>query len=670
MCLAILAAGGPALGGDGGTESPFTLGAGARSLALGSADLIYCGPGVCAYWNPAVLSRTERYSLEAFHSGLYDADAGYQYFGLAVPTMDFGSFGMGVFRLGIDGIEKRDADNLYLGEISDSRLGLCLGYGSSLSGYDLGATVTIEQHSPGTYSATSSPGLTVSVARRFATGGRRLREVGIALVGRNLVGPSIKLDQQSITYPYSIEAGVSVDVLPLGTGDHRLVFAGRFAKVEDLSGWASMGIEYTLWDNVSLRGGIRDGDASFGAGLFYKYVGFNYAMVSRDLGNLHMFSINANLGMPVSERRMARERAREAEFNRLISRRLADSNREMVEGLFEEGKATAASGDLGGAVALFERALFIAQAAGIDTTEISRVANEAGARLKRQNAAEAYARNMGAARERLEADDYLGARYYVDLALSNDPGSDEAKALLDRVEDAVVESATREQTVLRGLAMADSLLDYGETGQALVLVRSLSRAAGSDGRVQRGLRKAEFSYWQRAAEDAFARADYGAARAAVDSAAARFKDHPWCITMMGKIDMEGRRRAGWAESDRGEAGRSAPAAPNLSPELEKEVAATYKRGQELFKQGDLSAAVAEWEKVDALAPGYLSVRDYLVEAYKFLGVELYTSNRLAQAVDVWKKAYKIAPDSTEISNYIKRTEHEISKLEEMSYERR
>ena len=66
----------------------------------------------------------------------------------------------------------------------------------------------------------------------------------------------------------------------------------------------------------------------------------------------------------------------------------------------------------------------------------------------------------------------------------------------------------------------------------------------------------------------------------------------------------------------------------------------------------------------------MSVRDYLVDAYKFLGVELYTENRLSEALDVWQKAARLAPDSTEIAGYIKRTRHEISKLEEISYERR
>jgi tetratricopeptide (TPR) repeat protein len=64
------------------------------------------------------------------------------------------------------------------------------------------------------------------------------------------------------------------------------------------------------------------------------------------------------------------------------------------------------------------------------------------------------------------------------------------------------------------------------------------------------------------------------------------------------------------------------------------------------------------------------VRDYLVEAYKFLGVELYTQDRLEDAVETWKKAADLDPDSGEIANYIRRTEAEISRLQEISYDLR
>jgi tetratricopeptide (TPR) repeat protein len=104
--------------------------------------------------------------------------------------------------------------------------------------------------------------------------------------------------------------------------------------------------------------------------------------------------------------------------------------------------------------------------------------------------------------------------------------------------------------------------------------------------------------------------------------------------------------------------------------VRKDVEGAYEEGQRLFKTGQLAQAVTEWEKVEMLAPDYQSVRTYLVNAYKYLGVELYTQNRLQDAVDIWKKAAKLAPGSAEIANYIRRTEGEMARVKELSYERR
>ncbi len=663
FCIALLACG-AAQAGAGGTESPFSLGAGARELGMGTADLVYSAPAVAVFWNPAGLAFTERYSLEAFHSGLYDSDVGYQYFGFAAPTMDFGSFGVGVFRLGVDGIDKRDAGNLHLGWISDSRLGLYLGYGRTVSGYDLGAAVTVEQHSPDVYSATSSPGVTLAAGRRFGLDGARVPEIGAVLVARNVVRPGIKLDNESVTYPYSIEGGVSVELRPTGSPDHVVMLSARLTKVEDLDLRAAFGADYSLHRNLGLRAGVRDGEVSAGFGFFYKYVGFDYAMARRDLGTMHVFSLSARFGVPVGEKRRKREESREAEFNELLSRRFAESNRRMVDGLIEEGGRLSASGDLARAVLLYEKALFIAAGAGMDTVEISRRAAGARRRLEAEEREAAYARNMNDARERFDAGDFVGARYFANLALSIDPGSGEAASLLERADAAAAKRVSRGQEIDRGLMMADSLTSYGEIDEALLVTRSLLRIAPDDPRVRLALKKAEFAHWRDAAEGGFARGDYGAAKAALDSAAVRFPDHPWVKNLGARLAAEKKRLAEAPEPE-----PTAAPARALSPEMQREVAATYKRGQDLFEKGRLAEAVSEWERVEALAPGYMSVREYLVNAYKFLGVDLYTQSKLGEAVDVWKKAARLAPDSAEIANYIKRTEHEISKLEEISYGR-
>jgi tetratricopeptide (TPR) repeat protein len=669
VLLLMITVGEVAVAGEGGTRSPFSLGAGARDLGLGGADLVHAAPSAAAYWNPAGLALAQRYSLQAFHSGLYGSEAGYQYFGFAVPTMDFGCFGVGIFRLGIGGIEVRDAHNLYLGETSDSRLGLYAAYGHGLSGYDLGLSVNVEQHSPGDYSAASSPGITLAVGRRFSPGYRRIPEVGAAVIARNVVRPSIKLDEHSVTYPYAIDGGMSVRLLPTSSRDHVLALAGKLTKVEGLDTRVAVGVEYTGYDCIGLRVGVRDGDASFGLGIFYRYVGFDYVLVKRDLGNLHLFGLTAGFGMPVSRKRELRERRREAEFDRLLKKRFAESNRATVEGLVDQGRQKESRGDLEQAAMLYEKAVFIAAGANMDTVEISGLAAGARRRLAALEREARFNRNREAAEAKFDSGDYLGARYYADLALSLVPDSPVAVDLVEKAEIAIQENISREQEIERGLLMVDSLTSYGRVGEALVAARSLTGTAGEDPRVRLALKGAEFAFWQGITEDALAAGDYPRARAALDSAASRFPDHPWSEKLAGR--MAGIQESGRPVTAGGTAvQRSEPRVEDLDPGIREEVAATYRRGQDYFEAGRLREAVAEWERVDALAPGYRSVRRYLVDAYKFLGVELYTGSRLKEAVEVWNKAARLAPESGEIANYIRRTEHEIRKLEEISYDRR
>jgi hypothetical protein len=80
-------------------------------------------------------------------------------------------------------------------------------------------------------------------------------------------------------------------------------------------------------------------------------------------------------------------------------------------------------------------------------------------------------------------------------------------------------------------------------------------------------------------------------------------------------------------------------------------------------------AIKSWERVEMLAPDYNSVRQYLVEAYKYLGVEQYGNNELEQALALWRRAAELMPGNQEILSYIRRTEAEITKIRELTYER-
>ena len=104
----------------------------------------------------------------------------------------------------------------------------------------------------------------------------------------------------------------------------------------------------------------------------------------------------------------------------------------------------------------------------------------------------------------------------------------------------------------------------------------------------------------------------------------------------------------------------------LSGKALEQVEKAYQTAKHLFEQGNLRDAISKWEEVERMAPGYKSVRDYLVNGYKFLGVELYTEGKLEQAIEVWQRAARIAPDSADIVSFIRRTQAEIARLEELS----
>ena len=661
LCFLAMAAAGVA-SNDGGTTSPFSFGAGARDLSLGGAGLASGDVTTAPFWNPSRLARAERIALSGFHSSMYESDVAYQYLGVVIPTLDLGCFGIGVFRLGIDGIEKRDAGNLLLGEIDDNRLGLNFAYGRTISGYDVGLAVTMEYHSLDNYSATSSPGLNFSIGRRFEPRLERLQHISIALNGRNLIQPRFKLDDENISYPYTAAAGISVGLVPNPRWNQLVIVSASLTKVDWVDPKLAAGIEYCLNDLLYLRGGVRDSHLSFGVGFKYRAIGFDYALVDRDLGILHMFSIATSFGQSVSRKRQIRATRREAEFNRLMSDRLLARNREMVSALVRDGQEHLSAGNLVEAGNSLNRALFLARNADVDTIPIHESALEVEKQLDQIRHLRRLGEYLDTATVRLEAGDYLAARHFASLALTEEPNSVEARELLAKANVAIDELASREDMIQEHLRAVDSLLSYGRIKQALVIVNGLKPFIADNPNIVLAIRRVILERWKAEAVTARSRGDYERAISVLDSALAVFPGHQWCLELRHEI-------TGIPEYSAETASAEESASPGpLSDQLRKEVNIAYRAAQDSFERGELSRAIELWQKVERLAPDYLSVREYLIKAYKFVGVDLYSQNRLEEALAVWRKAIKLVPDNKEIIGYINRTETEIRKMDELTYD--
>jgi tetratricopeptide (TPR) repeat protein len=562
----------------------------------------------------------------------------------------------------VDGIEEIDQAGIHQGDFTDSRLGFCVAYGRTLSRFDVGAAVSLEHHSLGDYSSTSSPGLDLSVARRLVPASTWLKQVTLALHLRNVVRPSIKLVDDAVDYPAAAEGGASFEIAG-PTTPHSLTISAAASKASGVDPAASFGAEYRYRDLVALRGGLRSGKAAFGVGLAYNALSFDYALVDRDFGSLHLFTLTTSFGTPLSVRRHRRAERREAEFNRLMSDRLTERNRALSEQLVADGTALLEQGELERALDHFDRALFLARSAGADTSKASAVWNETRQRIVRAESESRYRSALDSARARQDQADYVASRYFAGLALAERPTSAEASNLVTRADRALAQTALREEMIKGQLLAVDSLLSYGRISAALQTAEGLEQIAGDDPSVRAAVRRTRFENWRTLAADAYADQAYPQALAALDSALSLFPGHKVCLDLQSSV-----RRA---LSDRPAVSQPAVVASKpISSDLESQVKDLYESGRRAFEEGLLTEAISRWEKVELLAPGYQAVRAYLVNAYKFVGVEHYGHDRAEEAIAVWRKAALLDPDNAEIASYLRRTENEVKRLKELSYDHR
>ncbi|HKK20308.1 MAG TPA: hypothetical protein VJ983_02465, partial [candidate division Zixibacteria bacterium] len=474
----------------------------------------------------------------------------------------------------------------------------------------------------------------------------------------------MKLDQAQVHFPTEVTFGVSASLRPNPSWDQEATVFASLNKTDQVASRLSLGLEYDIMGMLSIRGGVNDQKLSVGAGLSYHACSFDYSLVERDLGTIHMFSLTSAFGAPASLRRQARAEKREREFNNLMNDRLVERNRKMIDDLVTSGKDMLNAGDLSGAQSSFDRALFLSRGINADTTALSKLASECKERLEDALMKQRYRTAIDSAQSRLAQTDYLGVRYYANLALTEQPNSEEAASLLAKANGAIQQSLSRKETISARLWQVDSLLSYGKIDQARSVVAALVEFAPNDPGVVLAGKRVSFEKLRQGAADAYSRGEYETALKQVDSALVLFAGHSYCLNLRKQIVVAMQKQK---EPSRLAVSTGAGKAKALSPELAKEVETAYETAQGLFKDGDLKQAIQYWEKVELLAPDYQSVRTYLVNAYKYVGVELYGKNELKEAIEVWKKAARLQPDNKEISDYIRRTENEISKMQELSY---
>ncbi len=645
---------------DGGSDSPFSLGAGARELSLGGAGVVVSDAATAPYWNPSNLASAQYLTAAGFYSRLFDSDVAYQYAGAAWPTLDMGTFGLGVFRLGVDGIEKRDDRNLMLGYISEQRLALYAAYGRMLGSYRLGVATHFEHHALADRSATSSPGISVAFGRTITPPFAWSPSVDVTVVLRNVVSPRLTLLDDAVKLPFRVDFGTRIELAP-NHGDHSAGILMSAGASDGADVQTSVGAEYGFQDMLTLRGGWESGKLSCGAGFRAGPLTFDYALVDRDLGSVHMFSITTLIGSSADDRRMARDQRREQEFNRIMASRVKGQQEAMIHDLIAAGQAALASGALTDASISLDRALFLTRVSGGDTAAVAALATEAHNLRERRDRDRQLGQLVDSATAKFRQGDLLGARHYAGMALALDASSPAALDLIARTDQALEDAAAQERMVSNALFTLDSLVSLGKIEEAGALHRTIAPYASRYPGISGAGSRLRFEAWRAEAERAAGDGNYALAAQFADSVSLSFPDHGWPAIFrenMKKVNGDVAAVAPVKET-------TAPT--KLSATIRKEAEASYLAGQQAFAQGDLSGAISHWELAHRLAPDYRSVRDYLLQAYKLSGIDYYGKNRLPEAIAVWEKALRMVPGNPEISNYIARTRGEMARLAEAGY---
>ena len=88
---------------------------GPRAAAMGGAYVAIADDPTAVQWNPAGLDRIYQQSVMLFHASLLEG-ALYDFIGYAYPTLDLGTFGIGLGRIGVDEYDVINSSNVKIGK--------------------------------------------------------------------------------------------------------------------------------------------------------------------------------------------------------------------------------------------------------------------------------------------------------------------------------------------------------------------------------------------------------------------------------------------------------------------------------------------------------------------------------------------------------------------------
>jgi len=436
---------------DGGRESPFSIGAGARAIGMGGGYTALSGDPYAIYYDPAALADLEFQEFSFSHTVLFERTA-YDVAAWVYPITEHHGLGVGFMRLGTGDLVRR-VDYVERGSFDFTQSQMLLSYGRNFgSRFAAGVSLKILYQSLAEYSD-------FGIGADAALTARLVGNLNLGLIARDLMQAEMELREVVERTPRSFMLGLAWRDLAVAER-FRVTASCDLEKHSDKDVKLHAGAEATLYDLFLARVGYDRDNVAFGVGLRHGRLSFDYAYKLTDyLADVHHFTVSFKLGISVPERIRRRELAKLPPEPTEEEKRLAQ--------LTDSANYYFRRFQLDSATFYFRRALamdpqneeIIGTLAAIE--EARRVQREQEAAL--QSAQDDYAQTMSsflsqaeallASRNYRAAEDLLGLIFDVD---SENPG---ARAVQERIESTRAAEIVEKFDTARRAVEAGRLMD-------------------------------------------------------------------------------------------------------------------------------------------------------------------------------------------------------------------
>ncbi|MDX2475480.1 MAG: PorV/PorQ family protein [Candidatus Krumholzibacteria bacterium] len=653
---------------DGGGRSILAEGAGNRALSLGGAYAGIADDASAVIWNPGGLGFVQRREFQATHTDLLGMGFNEQYASFVLPDWRWGVGSLTFRRFGVGGIEGRDERNVLTDtELSDAETELSFGYGREVGAYwSVGAALKLRNQSLAGYSDSglgADVGLLVRPLAALGVTGSSAQNLSLGLAVRNLLEPSLRLNEEPVTDPLGFRVGSAYRWHFGNEGD--VLLALDVEKTRDMNAHLHAGLELNIVRALALRVGLNRGRLTAGAGVSWRDIGIDYQFEDSRDDYIQRLGIAMKLGKTRDEAQGLALAEEELELRRQLDTVFADQQQRRMAEMVSKIKSALRDKDADEAWSQ------LAMAKVMDPEEPELASLEAQVLILQSAAHEA-------------AGDYAAAMVALRKAGDLDPTDGRAAAMLERIR-AANDAQNKRTNEIRGLL--DGALDAfaaGDLMEAKSAFQHILTLAPADREAQSMLALTELAIATRVTDHlaqvrVLARAsEFERARAELAAARALQPTHPG-IAVAAKYIADQNAKGltsgpasvpSVSESARDGAFVATPqdAVPDHSVQELREMAEFYGRGVAAMEAGEKEQAIHFWELVWSMDSDFKQVTESLSGAYLAKGMEFFVAGELPDAMASWEAAVRVNPEDPKALGYLQRAREQTKRMRMMDHQ--